>query len=188
MARPQELEEPVRVNYVIEKRQDKALRELAYNTNRNLSELIRMAIDNFLEMDYDNVEKPVKGEIADVIKLLEHLKLKMKKTEVRTEWELKKSELSMLFGSQWWKLRSVVDMTVSSLTAKGIEAMHEEIKMVVDVPGTNRMKQEKYGFKLLVLSGLDKAAIDKLITLVTIDAKQFGYIKTIEEEGTGEKK
>jgi hypothetical protein len=81
-------------------------------------------------------------------------------------------------------------MTVSAFIAKGIDSMHEEIKMSVDVPGTNRMKQEKIGFNLVVPTGLDKLAIDKLITLVTLDAKQFGYIKTIEDEieSDGDKK
>lgn len=176
MARPQELSEPIRVNYVIERRQDKALRELAHNTNRNLSELIRMAIDNFLEMDYDNVERPVKGEIANVIKLLEHLSVKMRKAETKTEWELKRSELSMLFGNQWWNQRAVVDMTISALNTKGIDAMHEEIVHMREVPGTTRLRQDKYGFKIFIPAGVTKERMKEIIEMITSDAKRYGHI------------
>jgi len=177
MARPQELKEPIRVNYVIEKRQDKALRELAYNTNRNLSELIRMAIDNFLEMDYDAVEKPVRGELADILKLLEHLVLKTRKGEARTEWDLKRSDLSLLFGSQWWKLRSVVDLTVSAMNTKQVDAMHEEVVHMVEVPGTTRLRQEKIGFRLFVPAGLTKDSLRELIVAIEQDAKRYGYVR-----------
>lgn len=181
MARPQELQEPIRVNYVIEKRQDRALRELAHNTNRNLSELIRMAIDNFLETESCDVDKPIRGELLDVLKLLEHLTLNTKRNETMTEWELKRSDLGLMFGPQWWRMKAVVEMTVSAMNLKGYDTLHEEVVRQVEVPGTNRTRHEKMGFRLCVFSGMTKAGLKELYDLIESDARRFGFLKPLKE-------
>ena len=176
MSRPQELNEPIRVNYVIERRQDKALRELAYNTNRNLSELVRMAIDTFLENDYTKLEKPVKGDIYNILVLLDYMILKMRPSENTSEWELKRADLSMMFGSQWWKIKAVIDMTIAAMNAKGIDAMQEEIVIAIEVPGTNRMKHEKFGFRIVVPASIDRELLKSVRDKIELDAKRFGCI------------
>lgn len=176
MARPQELKNPVRVNYVIEKAQDKALRELSSKTNRTLSELIRQAIDGFLGTEFSTMQKPVKGEIADVIALIEFMAMKISTKGKKSEWELKRANLSLMFGSQWWKIKSVVEMTAHAMCSKGIDVMQEEIILQQEVSGTQRLKQEKYGFKIITAVPVTRKDLNKLIKEIELDAKAFGRI------------
>jgi len=162
------------VNYVIEREQDKAIRKLSKETNRNMSEIIRQAIDGFLGTEAPTLDKKVKGELAEVIALIEFMA--MKSANKRNEWELKKADLSLMFGSQWWKIKSVVEMTVHALCSKGLDIMHEEIVLTQEVPGTTRTKREKYGFKIVTAVPVNRKDLNKLRDEIELDAKAYGRI------------
>lgn len=177
MPRPQELKEPMRVNYVIEREQDKALRKLDKEqpVKGGLSGHVRRALDLYLNLEPEEREHFIPRDFMNVIALVEYLKTRTPKSGQKKEFELPKGELMLMFGRELYKMKGVVDMTMTAFNMKGIDALHEVVEIEVG------RKKEKHGWRVVFPAGITRKKLCAFKTRILSDLKGYGRIMPITE-------
>ena len=174
MARERRQEETVRVNYMVFRTQDDELRKLDREQpiKGGLSGHIRRALDRYLDLDPEEREHYIPSDIQNILNLIDFMRLKTPKIKSITEYELQKGDLMLMFGKEWYKMKSVVDMTISAFKMKKIDVMEEV--MTVDVG-----RKEKYGFRIIFPAGMTREKLQTLKEVFIEDVKGYGRIKPV---------
>lgn len=184
MARTSKLDNPIRVNYIIEKKLDEKVKEEAKEKGMPQSEIVRRALGNYFNLAQDEREHNIPKDLKDVLAFFEFLKLKIPKTSKKKRFEIKKADLGIMLGdTAWHRMKTILEMGVHIMNMKGIDTFHEDMVLQHEVVGSNRLRQEKYGFKIEVAVPITRATMNRFILDVEGDLKGSGRVKAVNGNG-----
>lgn len=177
MPRPQELKDAIRVNYMITKDQDTALRKIDKEqpVKGGLSGHVRRALDLYLNLDPEEREHFIPRDSMNVIALVEYIEMRAPMTGRQKEFELPKGELMLMFGRELYKMKGVVDMTMSAFNMKNIDVLYE----ITEVEIGNR--KEKHGWRVVFPAGITRKRLYAFKTRILSDLKGFGRIMPLTD-------
>lgn len=140
----------IRINFYIERIDLQALEEKRKENGLNVSEQIRFAVKDYLGNKTETaipraIHKPSQ-EVVDIIKYISNLlPAKGKHTKI----ELKKDPMMLMFSKEWFKLKQMIEMTSEVLKKRKYpDIIFEQMIYPIEVSGTNRTRQERYGFSI----------------------------------------
>lgn len=176
MVRTQQQEETTRQNYMIFKSQDKALRKLTAKepVDGGMSGHVRLALDMYLKLDKKDRVHYIPKDIQNIIILIDYMIIKTPKIKGATEYELAKGDLMLMFGKEWYKMKGVVDMTISAFRMKKVDVLDEVMTIELE------RSKEKYGFRLCFPTKMTRDSLNNFKKRIIEDVTGYGRIRPVD--------
>jgi hypothetical protein len=167
-----------RINFYIDRSDLRELRKRQASIGVNVSEQIRFAIKEYLgrkdsAISHASVHKP-SMEVYEIIKYISNI---LPEKGNHPKVELKKDPMMLLFSKQWFLLKQMVEMTVEVLRKHRFpDIIFEQIIYPIEVQGTNRTRQERYGFSIDFGKPVNRKIIRDLLVELDKELKATGKI------------
>lgn len=175
----------VSYNLMIEADTLDKLRALSIETNLTVSEHIRRAVAHYLNEDPDKFDYALTKDEASVLRLLDFMRVKLPAEEKEgLILELKRSELMLIVGREWYYIKSIIDMTTKMISLYGIETLVEENILKIEDKDRSVSRSEKVGFNIMFINTITRNKLVEVTKQLLVDLRaNILQKKLCEKEG-----
>lgn len=148
MGRKSTIEDPVRLEFIVPRSQREGLEVNKARTGKSISEQVREALDNYLDIQKDNPTGFKMPEpMSKALKIVDYIAPLMRKKTAIVEIPYEK--MMVYLELSWQKCQMLIRAFCSIMETKGIDVIWEPLYETIEIPGTtSRERLEKVGFRL----------------------------------------